>query len=110
MIDKTIRKIQDRIEKTDSIDGDRKRELLGLIETLDKEVKALSRTRREQAESVARFAELVTHEATRRERDASLVDASVKGLAASVQNFEVSHPRLVEIVNQMCMTLADMGI
>ena len=110
MIDETIHRIRERIDKADTLSDDRKKELLGLVTTLQAEVEDLSKTRREQAESVARFAELSTHEATRQERDRHLVDVSLQGLAGSVRKLEVSHPRLAEIVNQMCITLADMGI
>jgi hypothetical protein len=110
MIDETIVKIRQRVEQTSRLEDDRKRELLELLDTLKTEVQHLAKTRQEQAESITRFAELSTHESTRQERDARLVDTSLEGLAASVRKFEVSHPRLVEVVNQICTTLADMGI
>ena len=110
MIDETIRNIRERIEKADAMDDARKRELLGLVATLKTEVQALSKTQSEHAESITRFAELSTHEATRSEPDDHLVDVSLKGLAASVRKFEVTHPRLVDIVNRICASLADLGI
>jgi len=34
----------------------------------------------------------------------------VEGLASSVRGFEVSHPRLVQIVDRLALALSNMGI
>ena len=74
-------------------------ELLGLLSTLKTEIGELSKTHSEQAQSITAFTEVSTHEATRQERDPQLLRLSLEGLSASVQGFETSHPKLVEIVN-----------
>jgi hypothetical protein len=83
---------------------------LNLLKTLRTEIAGLSQTHHEQAESVARFAELSAHEATRSEKSSDLINLSIEGLTSSVQGFEVSHPRLVEIINTFCTMLAKLGI
>ena len=69
-----------------------------------------SKTQQEQAQSIAGFAEVSTHEATRTEQDPELLKLSLEGLGSSVRGFEESHPRLVQIVNSISSTLSNLGI
>lgn len=110
MINDTLSKIEARLQHSDAIAPERRQELLQLIATLKAEVDELSKTHGEQAQSIAGFAEVSTHEATRSEQNPELLDLSLKGLAGSVQGFEESHPRLVQIVNSISTTLSNLGI
>ena len=110
MIQDTIGKIEERLRKTDAIKDENKAELLNLLSRLKGEVSQLSRTNSEQAQSIAGFTAVSTHEATREARNPQLVRISLQGLASSVEGFERSHPRLVEVVNSICTTLSNLGI
>jgi hypothetical protein len=110
MLDETISKIQARIEKSSSYDEARRAELLGLLGQLKTEVGELSKTHREQAESIASFAEISAREATRESRNPELIGHSIGGLESSVDGFEKSHPSLVAVVNRIASMLANMGI
>jgi len=110
MIEDTIGKIEARIEGADAIKEDRRRELLQLLGTLKSEVAELSKTHGEEAQSIAGFTEVSTHEATRVEQNPELLKLSLDGLGSSVRGFEESHPRLVQIVNAISNTLANLGI
>jgi Mg2+ and Co2+ transporter CorA len=110
MIEDTIEKIQARLESADAIKDDRRQELLELLARLKSEVANLSRTHGEQAESIAGFAEVSTHEATRAEQNPQLLQLSLQGLKSSVQELEESHPRLVQLVNAISNTLSNLGI
>ncbi|MEI6394677.1 MAG: DUF4404 family protein [Verrucomicrobiota bacterium] len=110
MIEDTIGKIEARIEGADAIKEDRRHELLELLGTLKSEVAALSQTHGEEAQSIAGFTEVSTHEATRAEQNPELLKLSLDGLGSSVRGFEESHPRLVQIVNAISNTLANLGI
>ena len=110
MIEDTIGKIEAKIQNADAIKEDRRRELLQLLGTLKSEVAELSKTHGEQAESIAGFAELSTHEATRSEQNPQLLKLSLKGLNSSVEELERSHPHLVRIVNAISNTLSNLGI
>jgi len=110
MIEDTIGKIEARIQSSDAIKEERRTELLQLLGTLKSEVAELSKTHGEQAQSIAGFTELSTHEATRTEQDPDLLELSLKGLGSSVSGFEQSHPRLVQIVNAISNTLSNLGI
>jgi len=110
MIEDTIGKIEARIQGADTIKDDRRRELLQLLGTLKTEVAELSKTHGDQAQSIAGFAEVSAHEATRAEQNPELLKLSLEGLGSSVSGFERSHPRLVQIVSSISSTLSNLGI
>jgi hypothetical protein len=110
MIHETIGKIEERLRGSDAVRDDSKAELLGLLATLKAEVSDLSRTNADQAQSIAGFTAVSAHEATRGTKDPELVQLSLKGLSSSVEGFEQSHPRLVQVVNSICTTLSNLGI
>jgi Mg2+ and Co2+ transporter CorA len=110
MIENTISEIEAKIHSTESVSDDHKRELLQLLATLKTEVGTLAQTHGEQADSIANFAKLSTLEATRTEPNAQLRELSNQGLLSSVDGFEQSHPKLVQIVNNISSTLANLGI
>jgi hypothetical protein len=110
MIQDTIAKIEARLQRTESIKEENKAELLQLLSTLRTEISELSRTNAEQAQSIAGFAELSTHEAMREEKNPQLAQLSLQGLSSSVEGFEQSHPKLVQAVNAVCTALSNLGI
>ena len=110
MIRDTIAGIENRIEKADAISEDKKKELLELLSVLSTEIVDLSRTQREHAESIQGFTEISAHEATREAGNPELLKIALDGLSSSVNGFEASHPKLVDIVNSTCMMLANIGI
>ena len=110
MIEDTLKKIAARIHAAETIEAGRKAELLRLVDTLHAEVAALSDTHSEHAESIASFTESSTREATRLQPHPRLLELSLAGLASSVEGFEQSHPRLVQIVNAISTALASLGI
>jgi Mg2+ and Co2+ transporter CorA len=110
MIEDTVGKIEAKIQSADSIQAEKKRELLQLLGTLKSEVGKLSKTHGDQAQSIAGFTELSAHEATRSEQNPELLSLSLKGLSSSVDGFEKTHPQLVHIVNAISNTLSNLGI
>ena len=110
MIEDTISKIEARLRDSGSVSDEKKRELVQLLGTLKSEVANLSKTHGEQAQSIAGFTEMSAHEATRAEQNPELLNLSLKGLSSSVEGFEKSHPRLVQIVNTISNTLSNLGI
>jgi Mg2+ and Co2+ transporter CorA len=110
MIEDTVSNIEAKIQASDSIKDDRKRELLQLLGTLKSEIATLSATHTDQAQSIAGFTELSAHEATRAEQNPELLQLSLKGLSSSVGGFEKSHPQLVQLVNSISNMLSNLGI
>ena len=110
MIRETISEIEARIKNAQSLNDAKKEELLKLLSTLRTEVSELSKTHAEQTQSIAGFTGVSVHEAMREEKNPQLLKLSLQGLSTSVEGFESSHPKLVEIVNSICLTLSNIGI
>lgn len=110
MIEDTLAKIEARLQSTESVPEEKRRELQQLLATLRGEVAALSKTHAEQAESIAGFAERSTAEATREQQNPRSLELALEGLGSSVEEFESSHPKLVQIVNTISQALSNLGI
>jgi hypothetical protein len=110
MIQDTIGKIEERLRRSEAVKDENKAELIQLLATLKAEVSALAQTHSDQAQSIAGFTAVSAHEATRTQRDPQLVELSIRGLSSSVEGFEESHPKLVQVVNSICTTLSNLGI
>ena len=110
MIDETIKKIETRVHSANDLDPAKRKELLTLVARLRAEISGLSEKDREQARSIAGFADLSTHEAMRKEQKPQLLQHALDGLNSTVYGFEEAHPNLVEIVNRIAMALSNLGI
>lgn len=110
MIEDTIAKIEARLQSAEAISDSKRQELHALLTKLKAEVAELSKTHADQAESIAGFTERSAHEATRSTQNPELLQLSLKGLASSVEEFERSHPKLVQVVNAISQTLSNIGI
>ena len=102
MLKASLRSVEEKIAGIDGIPSSSRDELVELLRRLEAEADAFGRDNAAPAESVAGFLRVSSHEATRRDRNARLLDLALEGLAASVREFEASHPRLVETVNAIC--------
>ena len=110
MIEETVKRLEQAIRRAGETDPRQAEELIKLLEQLKAEVRTLPQAYAEEARSIAHFAEAATHEAARAEKSKTLLEISRSGLKESVAGFEVSHPRLTHVVNQICNLLANMGI
>lgn len=110
MIQDRIAKIETTLQNAENLSPETKRELLSLLAELKTEVGPLTETHGEHAESIARYTGESFQEATRVEPNAEQTTAALTGLSASVEGFEASHPRLVQIVDRIALTLSNMGI
>ena len=103
MIENTLGEIEARIHQAGAVSPEQKRELIQLLATL-------AQTNGDSADSITGFAKISTYEATRADQNPQLRELSVRGLRSSVDGFEQSHPKLVQIVNSISNTLANLGI
>jgi len=110
MIQDRLDKMEEKLKQSKDVQASDKDELLTLLTALRAEIAELSKTHREQAESIAGFAEISAHEATRQEKSPALFNLSIEGLTSSVQGFEISHPGLAEIINRLATMLSNWGI
>ncbi|MEI7481067.1 MAG: DUF4404 family protein [Elusimicrobiota bacterium] len=110
MIKETLSRIESAIARIQAADGKEKAELVALLTKLKAELAALPESRLDDARSIAHFTETAAHEVTRGDKSVERKNLSISGIAYSVKGFEVSHPALVELANEICMMLARMGI
>jgi hypothetical protein len=110
MIEETIRSIEKKVLRTRSMTDESRTELLKLLDLLKSEVEGLSKTDAEHAESIAGFTRVSAHEAMREKKNPQLLKLSTRGLSSTVDGFESSHPKLVELVNSISHFLSNMGI
>ena len=110
MIEDTIDKIEARIRSAESVNEERRRELLELLSHLKAEVAHLSTTHDQEAQTIAGVTERSAYEATRHKQQPESLKRSLQELSASVEGFEGSHPRLVETVSALSQALSNIGI
>jgi hypothetical protein len=110
MIADRIRQIEERLNAAAGLPSGTRDELIALLATLQREIESLPERHSEDAESIARFADASAHEATRSERSPERIEAALKGLTASVEDFEATHPDLTQTVNRIALILSNMGI
>jgi len=106
----TLTKIETKIKQSPNIPEEKKSEYFELLQQLNSEVNELNRTDHEKAQSVKEFTKAAAHESTREEINPKLFQIALDGLSSSVQEFEASHPRLVQTVNSICTFLSKIGI
>lgn len=110
MIDETIQRIEARLRSAEAMPEPTRAELLSLLKTLKSEVSRLPAGNAEQAQNIARAADVSTEQAVAADRDPASYRGAIDDLAGSVREFEGSHPRLVQIVNNIANTLSGLGI
>lgn len=110
MTEERIRRIEARIEKATHLPAAEREELLKLVSTLRDEVGTLAKSHQDDARSVTHFLDASTHEVSRTQRRPKLLETALHGLTASIEDFEGSHPKLVETVQQVAVVLTNMGL
>ncbi len=104
----TLQEIRDKISSDSNISDTRKEELLGLLDELNSEIGNISSF--EHADKIAVNVMRTTEEVTKEDKDPDLIEKAIGDLKDSVTEFEVSHPKLFEKVNNISAMLASMGI
>ena len=110
MIEQTLSRIENTISSAETLGHDRKEELLSLVTDLKAEIRSLEDQHKDDAGSIARYTESSVSEAVKEQQDTELLDHTLAGLSLSVKKFEVSHPTLIGIINNIGQTLGNIGI
>ena len=109
-IPERIAQIEATLRNSANIPVGTRQELLDLLAGLKTEVAPLVSTHGESASQITGSADAAVQAAVRREERPEEAAQAVEGLAASVRDFEASHPQLVQIVDRLATTLSNMGI
>jgi hypothetical protein len=110
VITETLSKIESAIARIQAGESREKAELVQLLNKLKAELAKLPPSKADDARSIVNFTEAAAHEVTRENGSVQLRNLSVSGISYAVKGFEATHPQLVSVVNEICMTLARMGI
>jgi hypothetical protein len=108
MIQDRIAKIETTLASAADLPPATREEILALLAELKTEVSGLESAHREQAQSITRSADAAFSLAAQPKTQPE--SAALQDFRASVQGFEASHPRLVQVVDQIALTLSNMGI
>lgn len=99
MIEQTIQQIEARLRASENLTSETRDELLQLLATL-----------RTEAGQLPPAAERVTQPSSPAGAETGSMQTSIDQLRHSVEEFEDSHPRLVQLTNHVANTLAGLGI
>jgi len=110
MIPERLAQIEATLRNSATIPETTRQELLDLVAGLKAEVAPLAATHGQSVEQITDTADAAVQAVVRRPEQPGEAAEAVSGLAASVRDFEASHPRLVEIVDRLALTLSNMGI
>ena len=110
MIPERITQIEATLRNSANIPDGTRQELLDLLAGLKAEMVPMAATHGETVEHITGSADAAVQAAVRREEQPDEAAQAVEGLAASVRDFEASHPQLVQIVDRLAVTLSNMGI
>ena len=104
----TLQEIKDKLSADNTISKEKKDELLGLLEDLKAEMGSMDSE--EHVSSITGHVLRSADEVTKEDKDPDLIEKAIGDLRDSVTEFEVSHPKLFEKVNNISAMLASMGI
>jgi mevalonate kinase len=107
---KKIEAIEKKIEKTTEIDVKIKEDLLDLMRSLKTELSDLKENHPDKVDKIVDKARTSAEKVIHADEDQNELKEAIDGLHETVEEFEVSHPKLVQVVNRICMMLSDIGI
>jgi hypothetical protein len=92
MLENTLHKIEDLLKSSSQLTESKRQELLNLVAELKAELVGLSQIEREKALQMVQQPQ------------------HAKGLERSIEEFELSHPRLYEIIKDLSVSLNGLGV
>ena len=101
MIEDKLRRIEERISKSENMSGDNKDAVLGLLAELKEEIGASTES---VEEGVKQGITEMDHE------DEGIIKSAFNDINSTISEFEESHPKLVQIVNSICTQLSNSGL
>jgi len=107
---KKIEAIEKKIEARSDMDVKIKEDLLDLMRSLKTELAESKDIRPELAHYIVDKTQASAEKIINADNKQNELQESIDGLQETVGEFEASHPKLVQIVNRLCMMLSDIGI
>ncbi|MEG1980765.1 MAG: DUF4404 family protein [Victivallaceae bacterium] len=96
MIEKSFKKIQDRINSNEKMTQSQKKELLNMLDELQNNIQDVEKIDGRAAQALA----------------AAMADNGVRSVRGGelIGEFEVKYPLVTQTINRICMMLSDIGI
>jgi len=110
MLHDTIERIEHEILDNKTMSDKQRKDLIELLGSLRNEINELNESHSEEALSIAKMTEASVQVASRTTPDLELLEHSLAGMKLSTRSFEVSHPKLVGVINTIGQTLSNIGI
>ena len=105
-----IEAIEKKIESTSQIDAKIKEDLLDLMRSLKTELNESKDIHPDTAHNIADKTQASAEKIISSDNEQNELQESIDGLQEAVGEFEASHPKLVQVVNRLCIMLSDIGI
>ena len=102
--------IEKKIEATSQIDAKIKEDLLDLMRSLKTELAESKDISPDTAHSIADKTQASAEKILSSDKKKNELQENIDSLQETVGEFEVSHPKLVQVINRLCMMLSDIGI
>ena len=111
MITETMQKIEENLMAHEALNDPAKREeLKQLLSQLKSEIQGLSQTHSAQAQNIVGMTEQLSQDVSDKNITREKKDEGALHLSSAVNQFEQSHPKLVEIIGSLSKYLSDIGI
>ena len=108
MLKDTLNKIEQNVRDSKSLAERRKTELVELIGDLRQELETLEQSHADKAQYIAEQAHSVAEQAL--DKDAETVELTSHGLERSIEEFELSHPKLYDTVKAFVIRITGFGV
>jgi hypothetical protein len=108
MIEDTISRLEARLQDS-ACALENREELLALLRQLKAELATLEKTQPHEARSITGHTVQLAR-AAEDQRNPEIFKRSLQDLMGSVESFGESHPQLVQLINRIATTLANLGI
>jgi len=105
---KTLQEIKLKLSDDNLISEDKKRDLLVLLDELEEEISNIGPG--DYIKTISSHVKKSTDVVTLEVKNPDLIEKTLNELKSSVREFEASHPKLFENVNNISAMLASMGI
>ena len=110
MINDILNKMELILKGAKRLPDEKRNTLLALTNTLRQELDLLSRTHKEDADNLAMLTKLDTYQKLRETQNPTVSNHISNGLSSALTEFETSHPKLVEIIQSISISLSKLGI
>ncbi len=105
MVDKIIAKIAQTIDKSAQVSDETRQQLHQQLNALQSELEQLHKQQHQQAVELAELTKSFADNSLAQEKDEANIASSQSTLQKKLAYFEVTHPNLTRIINQICTTL-----